>query len=414
MKKIVIKSFKEKKEYKKIIINGIIKLNINYFIYKIIIFLLIIIIFLTLNFEFNNYKKKQREFALIKGRDFIKNNLEGILINKEINHNNNYEPKISVIIPVYNCENSIKSSIRSIQNQNMYDIEIILVNDYSNDNSLKIIEKMKIEDKRIKIINNNKNMGTLYSRNIGVLKAEGRYILALDNDDMFLDEDVFYTVYNESEKNNYDIIGFKAIDSPNYNANISQFVNNQFHRHRDNLILYQPYLSIFPISKNNKYYPNDFHIWGKCINTNVYKNAIYLLGKDRYSIYMSWHEDTIMVIIIFKLAKSYKFIGKYGIFHLVSKSTASCTQPKDNIMFGEIFFLDIIFDFTNNNTRYKKIVVEKALELKDLKLFDISNYKNKKYLISVLNKIIMCKYISDKDKKKVSIKYSEILDNEKT
>ncbi len=296
----------------------------------------------------------------------------------------------------------------------MYDIEIILVNDYSNDNSLKIIEKMKIEDKRIKIINNNKNMGTLYSRNIGVLKAKGRYILALDNDDMFLDEDVFYTVYNESEKNNYDIIGFKAIDSPNYNANISQFVNNQFHKHKDNLILYQPYLSIFPISKNNKYYPNDFHIWGKCINTIIYKNAIYLLGKDRYSIYMSWHEDTIMVIIIFKLAKSYKFIGKYGIFHLVSKSTASCTQPKDNIMFGEIFYLDIIFDFTNNNTKYKKIVVEKALELKDLKLFDISNYKNKKYLISVLNKIISCKYISAKDKKKVSIKYSEILDNEKT
>ena len=77
--------------------------------------------------------------------------------------------KISTIIPVYNCKKTIKASVRSIQNQNMSDIEIILVNDNSNDNTSLIIQKLAEEDKRIKILNNKKNMATLYSRNIGIL-----------------------------------------------------------------------------------------------------------------------------------------------------------------------------------------------------------------------------------------------------
>ena len=63
---------------------------------------------------------------------------------------------ISVIIPVYNCKRTIKAAVRSIQNQNMSDIEIILVNDNSNDNTSLIIQKLAEEDQRIKILNNKK------------------------------------------------------------------------------------------------------------------------------------------------------------------------------------------------------------------------------------------------------------------
>ena len=68
----------------------------------------------------------------------------------------------------------------------MTNFEIILINDYSNDNSSIIINEMKKFDNRIKIINNHRNMGTLYSRSIGALNAKGKYIFALDNDDLFL------------------------------------------------------------------------------------------------------------------------------------------------------------------------------------------------------------------------------------
>ena len=82
----------------------------------------------------------------------------------------------------------------------MEDIEIILVNDFSKDNTLEIIEKLKKEDPKIKIINNPKNIGVLYSRSIGVLQSKGEYITNLDHDDFILDEDVFDIAYKASEK----------------------------------------------------------------------------------------------------------------------------------------------------------------------------------------------------------------------
>ena len=139
-----------------------------------------------------------------------------------ISLNVNNAPKISVIIPLYNCEQYIKYTIRSIQNQKMKDFEIILINDNSKDGSLNLVESLQKEDKRIKILNNKKNMGTLYSRSIGTLNARGEYIFPLDNDDMFSEGDIFDTIYNISKYQKYDIVEFKTFDVPNY-INIKKF-----------------------------------------------------------------------------------------------------------------------------------------------------------------------------------------------
>jgi glycosyltransferase involved in cell wall biosynthesis len=93
----------------------------------------------------------------------------------------------------------------------MTSIEILLVNDKSNNETVNIIQNIQKSDKRIKLINNKKNMGTLYSRNIGVLHAKGKYIFPLDNDDMFLDDDIINIIYEEAYNFNYDIVGFQAI-----------------------------------------------------------------------------------------------------------------------------------------------------------------------------------------------------------
>ena len=76
-------------------------------------------------------------------------------------------PLVSAIIPLYNTKNYCSKAIKSIQYQNIKNIEIILVDDKSTDDTLSFIQKMQKEDPRIKIIYNQKNMGTLYSRNIG-------------------------------------------------------------------------------------------------------------------------------------------------------------------------------------------------------------------------------------------------------
>ena len=83
--------------------------------------------------------------------------------------NNNFQPKISIFLPIYNKEKFLKRSIRSIQKQTLRDIEIIPVNDCSEDNSLEVLKIMSKRDSRIKIINNDRNRGLLYSRAMGIL-----------------------------------------------------------------------------------------------------------------------------------------------------------------------------------------------------------------------------------------------------
>ena len=115
--------------------------------------------------------------TLLKGKAYL---------DKCINSSNNISyfksvglPKVSIIIPLYNCEKTIESVIHSIQYQNFTQIEINLINDFSNDNTLKIVENIQKFDHRIRIVNNHKNMGTLYSRSIGALISRGEYITKL-------------------------------------------------------------------------------------------------------------------------------------------------------------------------------------------------------------------------------------------
>ena len=88
----------------------------------------------------------------------------------------------------------------------MKDIEIILVDDCCTDNSTKYIEEAQKKDPRIILMKNKKNMGILYSRGIGVLKARGKYIFPLDDDDMIIIDDLFDYIYEEIEEGKYDIL----------------------------------------------------------------------------------------------------------------------------------------------------------------------------------------------------------------
>ena len=368
--------------------------------------------FLTLNNEGNLNMFSFEDISKIKGINYLKRCL--ISLNKtklfsSFNFNIFKIPKISVIIPVYNSQKSIELSLTSVLNQNMRDFEIILINDNSKDNSLKIINEMKNYDKRIKIINNHKNMGTLYSRCIGVLNSKGKYIFMLDNDDLFLKEDIFETIYNIAEKDNYDIVEFKAFTIPNYQPDIKDIRHNYFNFHLNNLILHQPELSIFPISRNFKIFPNDFSIWGKCIKKKVYQRSIKALGIKRYSIFNCWTEDVSIIFIIFNLANSYIFVNIYGIFHLITRTTYTFKLKQDHKMFAEIYLLDIIIDFLKENQKFKKLAVLKAYDI----LYKIKIYKlnevNKHFLKLILQKIIDCKYIRKDDKIKVKEKFSQYI-----
>ena len=115
--------------------------------------------------------------------------------------------KFSIIIPIYNTEKYLEKCITSVLNQSYTDFEIILINDGSIDNSLKIINSFKKKDKRIKVINQ-ENKGLSCSRNNGIEIAAGEYILFLDSDDYF-NSDLLLKL-NKSSNNNPDLIRFQV------------------------------------------------------------------------------------------------------------------------------------------------------------------------------------------------------------
>ncbi len=96
------------------------------------------------------------------------------------------KPKISVIMPVYNAEKFLDESISSVLNQTFKDLEFIIVHDCSTDDSLNIIKGYLKKDKRIVLINNNKNFGVATSRSKGLKIAKGKYIIVFDADDVCL------------------------------------------------------------------------------------------------------------------------------------------------------------------------------------------------------------------------------------
>lgn len=115
--------------------------------------------------------------------------------------------QVSVVIPVYNVESYLIDCLESVTNQTMKDIEIICVDDASEDNSRHILEEYAKKDNRIKLILHTRNLGTSSARKHGVEIATGKYIMFLDSDDEYT-LDACEIAYNAIEKNKTDIVRF--------------------------------------------------------------------------------------------------------------------------------------------------------------------------------------------------------------
>ena len=359
----------------------------------------------TLTYNRNLFKNLKRpiyrERILKNGKKFINKCLD----KTNEKYKNKVKPIISSIIPVFNCENSIRASINSIQKQNYKNFEIILINDFSKDKTSKIIENLKENDQRIKIINNKKNMGSLYSRSIGVLISQGEYIFPLDNDDMFFSEFIFSSILKIAQESNLDIVGFRGIKMRNYRDGVKNMSDLCNYQHNNNLIIRQPLLSSWIYTINGHFRFHDVTIWCKCIKTKVYKTAVIKLGVERYSKFVSWAEDTSVNIVIFNIAQSFLFMNIYGIVHLVSKYTASYSQPVKIKLFGLLYLLDILFDFTKNE--HKNYAIIFAYQIK--RQFQVRKFINNTNLIffrSIIRKIIKCKYVNEESKRRIMKDYN--------
>ena len=132
-------------------------------------------------------------------------------------------PKISLIITLFNQEKYILKIYSCIQNQSLEDIEIILVDDNSQDSSFFLIQKIMEKDKRIVYLKNSVNKGQFYSRNKGVIKSKGEYVLIIDPDDLLLN-DILIKSYETAKYYKLDII-FRVANSYGLLEQIGYFWN---------------------------------------------------------------------------------------------------------------------------------------------------------------------------------------------
>ena len=260
---------------------------------------------------------------------------------------------ISIIVPIYNAEKYIKKCLDSIINQTKKEIEIILVNDGSTDNTENIIKEYK--DKRIKYFKNN-NHGIGYTRNFGIDKSTSKYIMFLDSDD-YLDKTACEELFKKAEKDNLDIVisdFYKVYEDRVEEIELPSFEDSSLKENPDILTEY-------------------LNPWAKLYNSKLVKdNNIKFVEDLKY-------EDAPFVIEALDKAKKIGKVNKplnYYVIHGNSETTV-----RDRKCFDILQIVDKIRKYTKNK-EYLKDKIDK-LTVRILTNYTIQQRNQKSKLIGL-------------------------------
>ena len=282
---------------------------------------------------------------------------------------------ISIIVPIYNAEKYLNKCIDSLVNQTKKELEFILVNDGSTDSSEDIIKSYK--DKRIKYFKN-KNQGIGKTRNFGIDKATGKYLMFLDSDD-YLDINACEKLYNKAIKEKSDLVvfDFYRVEETLKEVTINNFKSSSL-KENPNLLL-------------------DINL-GPC--NKLIKRELIDKNNTRFNEELKY-EDTPFVTEIIKNANKISKLNEYLHYYVIHSNSE--TTVRDERVFDIIKIIDIIRN-QYKNEKYMEDVVNKLTVRtftnytiqqrvqKDLKVGmkfideafsymkkNIPNYKNNKY-----------------------------------
>ena len=313
------------------------------------------------------------------------------------------KPKITALITVYNSEKYIATAIRSVQYQRFLDIEILVVDDCSTDTSVNIIERLKTFDKRIKLIKNKKNRGVLYSKSLGILKSDGKYIMFLDSDDMFVNDNIFLKCFKIGMEENIDIVEFSGFENNFTEFELSDILPKiplYLKYKKKNEIIRQPELSkyLYRNLEDNKYKLIDGYLWGKSIKTKVLRDSLKIIGKKLYTKRLNYGDDRLINLVLFRVAKSFKFIREFG--YLYNQNNASITHLNKTIdnCRDELTNIFFIYNFTKDTRETDIAAFELYKRWNKIISPGLQNENNKKYLINMMDIMLKDKYISEANK----------------
>ena len=362
---------------------------------KYIFYILLFIIFLNIKFV-DKYDLPNLKIYKKYVNDCIK-------LKRNKNDNNINIPYFSICLSALNMENYIEINLLSILNQSFQNFEIIIINDFSKDNTENIIKRIQKEDNRIKLINHPKNFGVYRSRVESILNASGKYIILMDPDDMFLNQNLFKQLFENNLKYNLDIIEFSVYQIIEGTRKI-YFPDNHFENHFHNFpkqIIYQPDLSnllyFFPGTYE---YSHTIcrNIWNKMIKRNLFLYMHKYIGIDYFNEFIITSDDMLMNIIIYQFAKNYTNIKLPGYLYNIRK--VSMSRGEGGIKLKRIrtinhfFYFKIFYKYLKE---YKKDRNYLFYEMKNLKhyILNIKDLNVTEYIpkqIKFIKEIIRDKY----------------------
>ena len=301
----------------------------------------------------------------------------------------NLNPKISVILPIYNGGKYLIYSLKSIQEQKMKQIEIIIIDDNSSDNSVQIIKNYMRNDKRIKLIVNKVNRKILFCKSIGTLNSKGKYIIELDQDDKFIRNDAFNIIYNEAEKNGLDILNFKYIEGNQYFRKYQRKIYKN--EKNNNPIIQQPQLKF---STFNTYI---CLLWGNLIKSDLYKKVIYNLWPIIINYKIIFQEDFLITFFILIYAKKSESIKNIFLFHFLNENSASSGHLNNSeYLYSIIFAGNIFYDYhIDLNPQDLPILINYIKFLKDH--FKLAQKRFLSFFNFFIGKLLSNKQISKDD-----------------
>lgn len=210
-------------------------------------------------------------------------------------------PKISVVVPVYNVEKYFDNCVESLVNQTYSDLEIILVDDGSSDGCPQMCDEWAEKDTRIKVIHKT-NGGLSDARNAGMKIATGKYISFIDSDD-YIALDFFDTLLSVMEKENSDIVECSVVKF---------YEDGRFEEYSDDLAVttFETESALSGLISENPFHQ---HVWNKLYKAQLVKDIPYAVGK--------LNEDEFWTYQVFGRAKKVSKINKTMYYYFQRSSS---------------------------------------------------------------------------------------------
>lgn len=375
------------------------------------------------NFEDIILFEKNLNLTLKKFEDFRSINNQNKLLEDKIKLKKQKIPDITIIITIYNQAHCLFKCLRSIQNQSLKNIEIIIVDDCSLDNSSEIIEEFQKEDPRIIFIEHEANEGTIKARSDGIRKAKGKYITIIDGDDAFIHKDILKNSLYIAQKANIDVVEFQ----------IGIYKDESFFGRTKNYpdlnltyIVQQPELRTkFILTFNN--FPGDLRnrgICGKLIKKELFNKILLYIGKEFTDDFIIEAEDTIMAISILHLANSYYLMKELGYYYSIDKNRKNFSKSKNKLCkpnnkiknFSFFKFLKFLVGKTDKNEK-EQIMAYKEITTYINYNYYFNNFQMKKehyeILFYIFNKTLEFEFLNKNQKDEIMLLKNRTIEKKK-